>query len=137
MKNKGLTQMRSCLIGLGSNSNGLRPWENDATRLRIMFLISIWPPGAQKIKKIPSLLSADAGIYVIIRPSHEGSPHGLAQVRILGLSSLHICSLRPCGSGNARLRTHQAHRGFMKSRDSGGPGIEAPGDSWCPDPPHM
>ena len=50
--------------GLGSHSNGLRLWENDATGLGIMFLISIWPPGAQKYEKNPSLLSADAGIYV-------------------------------------------------------------------------
>ena len=33
------------------NSNGLRLWENDATGLGIMFLISIWPPGAQQISK--------------------------------------------------------------------------------------
>ena len=57
--------MKLGLNGVGSNSNGLILWENDATRLRIIFRLDFWPPGAQKIKKIPSLLSADAGIYGI------------------------------------------------------------------------
>ena len=50
--------------GLGSHSNGLRLWENDATGLGGVFRLDFWPPGAQKIQKMPSLLSADAGIYI-------------------------------------------------------------------------
>ena len=33
----GLQKMKSGLNGLGSNSNGLILWENDATRFRIIF----------------------------------------------------------------------------------------------------
>ena len=32
--------------GLGSNSNELILWENDATRLRIIFTLDFWPSEA-------------------------------------------------------------------------------------------
>ena len=60
--------MKSGLNGVGSNSNWLRLWENDATGLGSVFKLDLWPPGAQKIEKMPSLLSADAGIYVCTLP---------------------------------------------------------------------
>ena len=38
--------MKSGLNGLESNSNGLILWENDATRLGIIFKLDFWPPEA-------------------------------------------------------------------------------------------
>ena len=46
MKIGGLHKMESGLNGLGSDSNGLILWENDATRLGINFKYDVWPPGA-------------------------------------------------------------------------------------------
>ena len=36
-------KMKSGLNGLGSNSNGLILWENDATGLGIIFKLDFWP----------------------------------------------------------------------------------------------
>ena len=89
--------------GLGSHSKGLILWENDATGLGIMFLISIWPPGAQKIKKIPSLLSADAGAPLC--------PCGREAQRLCGCASRHMQPLRSrdnvCAAGIECLRGRQ------------------------------
>jgi hypothetical protein len=42
--------MKSSLNGLGSNSNGLILWENEATGCRIMFKLDVWPREAKQIK---------------------------------------------------------------------------------------
>ena len=42
-------KMKSGLNGFGSNSNVLVLWENDATRLRIIFKLDFWLPEAEKI----------------------------------------------------------------------------------------
>ena len=45
-------KIKSGLNGLGSNSIGLVLWENDATRLRIIFKLDFWPPEAKKRPKV-------------------------------------------------------------------------------------
>ena len=42
----GFVKMKFGLNGVGSNSNGLILWENDATKLGIIFKQDFWPPEA-------------------------------------------------------------------------------------------
>ena len=46
MENGVCKKMESGLNGVGTNSNGLKLWENDATGLRTILKKSIWPPEA-------------------------------------------------------------------------------------------
>ena len=66
MENRGLQKMKSGLNGVGSNSNGLILWENDATGFRIIFKQDCWPPGAYKSKKSPKVYPNNLGYIDIV-----------------------------------------------------------------------
>ncbi len=52
MENGVCKKMESGLNGVGTNSNGLKLWENDATRLRTIFLNRFGLPRPKHIKKV-------------------------------------------------------------------------------------
>ena len=68
--------MKLGLNGLGSNSNGLILWQNDATSLRIIFRRDFWPPEAKNYLKSPKVCPSSPGGRKGQPPAHGTRAHG-------------------------------------------------------------